>query len=157
MFQTDFIMSGHQYIQNFLIRKNTVPNASAVVFRKKYYNSIGGATIEFKTTGDWDIWLKLALQGQVAYFHEPLNYFRQHTSSVIGKHHSNKNRITRNLLSNSYIIQLRRSWQKLLNKSSLAIIKIKIINQKLLFKSVLKYNLFKAIQTFNIFKNYINK
>ena len=37
IFEADFTMDGRKYIEQFLIHRNTIPNASAVVFRKDIY------------------------------------------------------------------------------------------------------------------------
>ena len=58
-FNASFQMNGQEYIEKFLIHKNTIPNASAVLFRRKTYVEIGGAVVDMKTNGDWDLWLKL--------------------------------------------------------------------------------------------------
>lgn len=85
-FASDFVMDGKEYIQRFLIHRNTIPNASAVVFRKSIYEQVGGAPEILKTNGDWLVWLKMLCQGKVAFVAQPLNYFRYHEHSVIAKH-----------------------------------------------------------------------
>lgn len=87
LFYTDFVMNGKEYIRNFLLHRNTIPNASAVLFRKSVFDKIGGAPIQLKTNGDWLTWLKMLCYGKVAYISEPLNYFRKHDKSVIAKTH----------------------------------------------------------------------
>ena len=87
LFEKDFIMSGKEYIQQFLIHRNTIPNASAVLFRKSVFDKIGGAPIHLKTNGDWLTWLKMLCFGNVAYVCSSLNNFRRHCESVIGKTH----------------------------------------------------------------------
>jgi len=64
------------------MRPRTVPNASAVVFRKNVYDYVGGADESLRLCGDWKLWAAMALQGNVAYHCEPLNYFRFHDASV---------------------------------------------------------------------------
>lgn len=82
-FLHDFEMDGLTYIQNYLIHKNTIPNASGAVFRKKYYLAVGGADETIKNCSDWCTWLKILLISDVLYIKEPLNYFRYHDQSVI--------------------------------------------------------------------------
>ena len=83
LFLKDFIISGHNFITRSLIYKNTIPNASSLVFNKQVYLAIGGADITLRYCSDWLTWLKMATKGKVAYISEPLNYFRYHDSSVI--------------------------------------------------------------------------
>ena len=85
LFETDFVMDGKEYINRFLIHRNTIPNASAVVFRKSIYSKIGGAPEELKNNGDWLTWLKMLCYGDIAYVAQPLNYFRYHDTSVIAR------------------------------------------------------------------------
>jgi glycosyltransferase involved in cell wall biosynthesis len=84
-FNSDFYMDGKDYIRNFLVHKNAIPNASAVVFRKKYYEQAGGAETGIKYCGDWITWLKILTISDIYYQARPLNYFRQHENSVIAQ------------------------------------------------------------------------
>lgn len=87
LFESDFVMDGKDYINRFLIYRNTIPNASAVLFRKSVYNKVGGASEIYKTSSDWLTWLKMLCYGKVAFIAKPLNYFRYHEKSVIAKAH----------------------------------------------------------------------
>src|ERR1700733_6029856 len=80
--RSDFVADGREECQNYFIRTNVVPNASAVVFRKAVYEEVGGADENYRICGDWKLWAAMALTGKVAYFGEPLNYFRFHKASV---------------------------------------------------------------------------
>lgn len=80
--RSDFVVDGHEECQNYFIRTNVVPNASAVVFRKAVYEQVGGADEDYRICGDWKLWAAMALTGKIAYFGEPLNYFRFHDASV---------------------------------------------------------------------------
>ena len=86
--KADFCVNGLEECQNYLVSSNTVPNASAVVFRRDIYERVGGADEKMRMCGDWKLWAAMALQGKVAYLGEPLNYFRTHDTSVRSK--SNK-------------------------------------------------------------------
>ncbi|AUT39146.1 glycosyltransferase [Acinetobacter baumannii] len=90
-FNDSFQMNGQEYIEKFLIHKNTIPNASAVLFRRKTYAEIGGAVVDMKTNGDWDLWLKFLLLGDVYFHNQMLNKFRYHSTSVIAQATNNKN------------------------------------------------------------------
>lgn len=82
-FEKNFAMSGLDYINQFLIVKNTIPNASAVLFKKRTYLSVNGANPNLKLIGDWAIWFKIVSQGDIFFRAEKLNYFRYHNGSVI--------------------------------------------------------------------------
>lgn len=85
LFANDFEMSGLEYINRFLNRQNTVPNASGVLFKKQTYFDVGGANPSLRFIGDWEIWAKIISQGDLFYTAECLNYFRYHHTSVIAQ------------------------------------------------------------------------
>lgn len=78
----DYCADGHEECCNYMVRCNTVPNASAVVFRKAAYHNVGGADESLNLCGDWKLWVAMALTGKVVYVAEPLNYFRFHDESL---------------------------------------------------------------------------
>lgn len=84
-FEHSFTMDGYEYIEKYLIHKNTVPNASAVLFKKDVYKKVGGAEKNQKTTGDWHLWIKIILNGKVHFNSSELNKFRYHETSVIAR------------------------------------------------------------------------
>jgi glycosyltransferase involved in cell wall biosynthesis len=79
---TDFSVDGREECRTNLVRCNTVPNASAVLFRKITYEQVGGADESLQLCADWKLWASLALLGELTYIAQPLNYFRLHDSSV---------------------------------------------------------------------------
>ena len=85
LFNQDFTTAGSEYISRYLVKKNTIPNASAVVFRKQAYFKVGGADKDIRYVADWLLWLKLLLVGDVAFTAYPYNSFRYHDNSVIAK------------------------------------------------------------------------
>lgn len=91
LFHSDFVIDGLEYIKRFLIHRNTIPNASAVMFRKSEFQRLGGAPEHLRTNGDWLTWLKILCYGKVAYAAEPMNFFRNHQSSVIARVHKENN------------------------------------------------------------------
>lgn len=85
LFNNDFSMSGLDYIKKFFKNKNTIPNASAVVFKKDVFLEVGATNPELKYIGDWDLWYRILSKGDIYYHSECLNFFRYHDSSVIAK------------------------------------------------------------------------
>lgn len=79
----DYVNDGLAEIRSFLVYKNTIPNASAVLFRKDAYRRCGGVAVDVPKCADWLLWLNLLLLGKVAFVATPLNYFRYHPGSVI--------------------------------------------------------------------------
>ncbi|MDR1707136.1 MAG: glycosyltransferase family 2 protein [Prevotella sp.] len=90
LFQKDFLFNGHEFIKRFLIYKNVIPNASAVIFRKSVFNSVGGADESVEKCSDWLLWLKLMTLGDIYFCSKALNHFRYHPDSVIAKITSEK-------------------------------------------------------------------
>jgi glycosyltransferase involved in cell wall biosynthesis len=72
----DFINNGKDEIRNYLIHKNTIPNASAVITRRSVLKKVLPVDTTFETCGDWMHWGKVLLQTDLAYVSEPLNYWR---------------------------------------------------------------------------------
>ncbi len=81
-YEADFIIDGREELCRSMIRMNTVPNASAVVFRRDAFLKIGGAPAHMRLCGDWITWSRLMSLGRMAYVAEPLNYYRSHAKSV---------------------------------------------------------------------------
>ena len=81
----DFCADGREECRNYFIILNPIPNASAVVFRKVIYESVGGADESLRQCGDWKLWAAMALAGKIAYKGEALNYYRSHDGSVRSK------------------------------------------------------------------------
>ena len=78
------VIKGERYIEQFLIHKNTIPNASSVIFKREAFIKTDGACV-IKYIGDWLVWIKLACVGDVAFNPMILNNFRSHSESVIAK------------------------------------------------------------------------
>jgi glycosyltransferase involved in cell wall biosynthesis len=81
---TSYINSGIDECRQYLCFQSTIPNASAVLFRRSVYEQIGGADESFRLSGDWLLWAKMLLASDIAFTSEPLNYFRTHSSTVRG-------------------------------------------------------------------------
>ncbi len=80
--EKDYVNNGRDECRRFLVQDNTVPNVSAVLFRKSVYEQAGGADEGMRACGDWLLYANIMLKSDVAFVSEPLNFFRQHTLSV---------------------------------------------------------------------------
>ncbi len=96
LFLHDFIMDSNEFIEKFLICKNVIPNASAVVFKKEAVdlNQHFDIAPEFRYCGDWMFYFKLIVNKKIAFVADSLNNFRYHSTSVIAKAVQSENRIT---------------------------------------------------------------
>jgi glycosyltransferase involved in cell wall biosynthesis len=107
IFSNSFQMCGTEFIESYLLISNHIPNASAVLFRKSDFYFVGKSIESLKNNGDWNLWLKLLTKGDLIYINTPLNYFRQHDSSVTALAKTNlifKNKFDRRItkLRNEY-------------------------------------------------------
>lgn len=78
---SDFVNDGKAEIRSYLSKKNTIPNASAVLIRARTLKSIDQLDDTYGLCGDWLLWIKLLLRSDVAYVAEKLNYWRQQSSN----------------------------------------------------------------------------
>ena len=125
LFDKDFVMNGKEYINKFLIHRNTIPNASAVLFRKSVFDKIGGASIHLKNNGDWLTWLKMLCFGRIAFLSKPLNYFRKHDKSVIAQIHQIKDNQS---YKESYDITMRKEFISFVEHNSINV-PTKVLNK----------------------------
>lgn len=86
-FKNDFIESGNLFISKFLIFKNVIPNASAVLLRKRNLTLHNDILLHnnLRTCGDWIIYFNQIMCFKVSFVAESLNNFRYHPNSVIAK------------------------------------------------------------------------
>ena len=77
---TDFSNNGKNEIKKYLRFLNTIPNASAVLFKRSLVKPSYFAP-HLKYCGDWIFWIHLLKCGNVKYISTPLNYFRFHPNS----------------------------------------------------------------------------
>ena len=139
IFNNNFVINGVEYIKKFLIFKNTIPNASAVLFRKTAYIEVGGVTEDIKTNNDWLLWLKMLCLGDISYVAEPLNYFRYHENSVIAMTRKNAN----NEFLGIYCIVLRTFFEKFIkNLKGEGMAEILKINRRLTIYDVSNESIF---------------
>lgn len=75
----DYVNSGQNEIYEFLSFKNTIVNASSVIFRKPI--QFPQILVTMKFCGDWYFWIYLLCLGNIYYSSKRLNYFRRHSRS----------------------------------------------------------------------------
>jgi glycosyltransferase involved in cell wall biosynthesis len=79
---SDFLVDGNFFCVSFLAIKCVIPNASAVLFRREFYQSPFSIMEGIQLIGDYLLWAELAIDRQVAYVASPLNRFRFHPGTV---------------------------------------------------------------------------
>lgn len=79
--ETDMIYEGEKFVKKYMLRKNPIINASAVIFRKDSlpYNL---DYTKLKFCGDWYFYSTIINRGKVLILNKTLNFFRMHTNKV---------------------------------------------------------------------------
>lgn len=129
-FSESFTMKGENFVSDFLINKNYIPNASGVLFRRELVSSAGGLDEEVKFCADWLLWIKILLQSEVFYCEKALNYYRRHMNSVIGS----INKETANQYSSWLDPEMRRKLNSYLMEGKYK--NIKKLNDEYLYKDL---------------------
>lgn len=82
IWEQGFVLNGKQFVEAYLKVKNVIPNASAVVFKKSAVNAtmFTPELLQMKMCGDWLFWIQLALNTQIGFVSQELNYFRNHAA-----------------------------------------------------------------------------
>jgi glycosyltransferase involved in cell wall biosynthesis len=74
--RNNFKRSGREELIESYMFNNTIPNASAVLFRTECYNALGGVPEGMRLAGDWYLWAKFMTRYDIFYLSAPLNYYR---------------------------------------------------------------------------------
>jgi glycosyltransferase involved in cell wall biosynthesis len=84
--RSDHIVDGLDEIRHALAVKNTIPNVSAVVFRRSALLEALEANLaeldRLRVAGDWFVYVDVIRKGKVAFLSRALNTHRRHTDSV---------------------------------------------------------------------------
>ncbi len=65
-----------------LSQKNTIPNASAVLFRRPEHLDFAAELEELRFAGDWLFYARLIRDGKISFLPEILNFYRRHDATV---------------------------------------------------------------------------
>ena len=96
--------NGIEFIKKGLICSNfVVPNASAVLFKRKEALEIKKDYMNYKASGDRLFWIYLAEKGDVAKVNKSLNYFRQHNNKVSPRKEIDGTQCRENWVINQYL------------------------------------------------------
>ena len=86
--RSDYIRDGRSEIAIAMAVKNTIPNVSAVLFRRaaleRAFLELGDSLFGYRVAGDWLIYLRILLQGKICFSAKSLNSHRRHLASVTG-------------------------------------------------------------------------
>lgn len=76
--ETPYLVPGEEEIGKALAIKNTIPNVSAVLFRRQALQDVVAQIASDRYCGDWRAYSLLAARGRVGFSPEPLNQTRRH-------------------------------------------------------------------------------
>lgn len=76
---------GQVFVREFVSKNNHIVNASMCIFRKKYFEQVSFDFFNYKFIGDWVLWHRMAVLGNVVVSGKHLNYFRKHDADVSGR------------------------------------------------------------------------
>jgi glycosyltransferase involved in cell wall biosynthesis len=81
-----YVADGNEEISTALFVKNTIPNVSAVVFRREQLLRTlaehGDEILSYRNAGDWVAYIRMLERGGIAFCPRSLNSHRRHQSSV---------------------------------------------------------------------------
>lgn len=84
-YNTSYVKNGYREIEEIMAVRCTIPNVSAVVFKKdpKFLKYLDEA-LEFMQVGDWYFYAQVLKDGKISYNWKSLNKFRVHSDSKTG-------------------------------------------------------------------------
>ena len=75
--------NGYRFCIDHLFLLCRIPNASAVLFsRALVVKNIHWIDESLRNSGDWKLWIHIALHANLVWLNEDLNYFRKHAANV---------------------------------------------------------------------------
>ncbi len=77
----DVLIKGSK-MKEFLSFSCVIPNLSAALIRHDLFKQIGGLSENYLVVADWEFWLDLSEKTDFYYVKQPLNYFRQHATTI---------------------------------------------------------------------------
>lgn len=105
LWENTFFMDGKKFVVKYMISKNAIPNASAVIFRRGLLEPESFPFLKARSmrmAGDWLFWIELLSTGDVAFIPSPLNFFRTHSGST--RIHDSVEKRKRRILEEGIII-----------------------------------------------------
>jgi glycosyltransferase involved in cell wall biosynthesis len=78
----DFVCAGSEYCRDHMSYRLTIPNASAVVFRRSTLEAAGKAPEHMAWLGDYMTYTNVLSISSIAFVKDSLNYFRKHPETT---------------------------------------------------------------------------
>ncbi len=118
LWEGSFDINGIRLVEEYMIYKNVIPNASAVIFKRDLIDEgvFSKALLNMKMCGDWLFWVILSAKTQVSFINKHLNYFRKH-GKVSRTHDSKSKKIKRCLEEKTIRLHIADQY-KIVNKGA---------------------------------------
>jgi glycosyltransferase involved in cell wall biosynthesis len=97
------VLDGGSYVRANMTEGNAIYNASSCIFRREAYLRCP-SNEQYVFSGDWFIWINIALQGSVKVSGKCLNYFRKHSGDVSGRSRVNGTSHLEYLIIQKYLL-----------------------------------------------------
>ena len=145
----DYLISGKEEIEKYLVIKNTIVNASAVLMRKSLFKEIKNLGDGLSQAGDWITYVRILKQSKLAYIAEPLNYHRYHSGNIVSRSGATSLEKGKQLVNETFYVQnfILSDQQISRRRSRLALNHL---------QTICKNNCGKELSEFSEFKNYPN-
>ncbi|MCP4650704.1 MAG: glycosyltransferase [PVC group bacterium] len=78
-----------EYMQRLFLSSCVIPNMSAALLRRSFFEQTGGLSPNYKACADWDFWNRMAMVCDFFYITKTLNNFRTHGQTVRNTFESN--------------------------------------------------------------------
>ena len=75
------LISG-RHMKQFLSFSCVIPNLSAALIKRELFTRVNGLSDRYLVVADWEFWLDMTELTDFVYVSEPLNYFRQHATTI---------------------------------------------------------------------------
>ncbi|WP_264531337.1 glycosyltransferase [Flavobacterium sp. N502540] len=75
------LVSGEK-MKEFLSFSCVIPNLSAALIKRELFLKVNGLSTSYLVVADWEFWLDMTEVTDFVYVSEPLNYFRQHATTI---------------------------------------------------------------------------
>jgi glycosyltransferase involved in cell wall biosynthesis len=84
IWNSDFEMSGIDFIERYLSYFNVIPNSSAVIFKRSLIDSniLNSELLNMRMCGDWLFWIKLCSKCSISFNKDTFNFFRIHDATT---------------------------------------------------------------------------
>jgi len=69
-------------MNNYLLNSCVIPNLSAALIKKSVLEEFNLFSNKYFVLADWDLWLKISTKYNFYYIRQPLNNFRQHSTTI---------------------------------------------------------------------------